>query len=187
MRFAGGVGYVDLSLEFDALPGATVDSRGGGLAWQFDFGGALADGVVMGAGYHGVVATDPEVEGASTTSSTSASFLMLGGFISVFPDPRGGLELGGMLALALAEQSAADPLGDTAILETDLLGGPGVAVWVGYAGWVSANWAIGGLVRGSAGWMSGTSQSFQPGGGIQENDTSATARSIALCFNAVYQ
>ncbi len=187
MRFAGGVGYLDLSLEFDALGGAEVDSRGGGLAWQFDFGGALADGVVMGAGYHGVVATDPEVDGATSASSASASFLMLGGFVSVFPDPRGGLEIGGMLALALAEQTATDPFGDAGTVETDFLAGPGAALWAGYAGWVSSNWAIGGLLRASAGWMSGTTQSIQTSGVIAEADTRATARSIALCFNAVYQ
>jgi hypothetical protein len=112
---------------------------------------------------------------------------MFGGFLSVFPDPRGGLELGGMLALALAEQTAADPFGNTGTLETEFLGGPGVALWLGYAGWVSANWALGGPLRGSAGWMSGSSRGIERNGILLDVDTSATARSIALCFNAVYQ
>jgi hypothetical protein len=92
-----------------------------------------------------------------------------------------------MLALALAEQTGADPFGNAGTLETEVLAGPGVALWVGYAGWVSANWALGGLVRASAGWMSGSSHAIESNGALLDTDTTASARSIALCFNAVYQ
>jgi hypothetical protein len=185
MRFAGGVGYVDMELDFDAVVSDSVNVRGAGITWQFDFGGALSDGVVLGAGYHGTVASDTTVDGDPAGNGT-ASFLMFGGFLSVFPDPRGGLELGGMLALALAEQSGADPFGNAGTLETEVLSGPGGALWVGYAGWVSANWALGGLVRVSAGWMSGSSQAIDSNA-VLDTETTASARSVALCFNAVYQ
>jgi hypothetical protein len=178
---AAGVGYVHLQSEFDTFQGTTASF--GGLAFQLDLGGAPANGVVLGAGLGGIIATDAEVEGPLGSSEAEVSFSTVGVFVSVFPDPRGGLELGAMAAVASAAQSGVDVGNDTS-LYTDVTG-PGVAVWASYNGWVSANWALGGLVRGSIGWMSGTTEEFrfEP---VREIETTATARSLMLCFDAMY-
>ncbi len=171
MRFAGGAGYLVLEVDSSAT------ARGPGITWQFDFGGALADGVVLGGSYTGLVASNVTVEG--TRTSGDASLLQLGPFVSVFPDPRGGLELGAMLALAFGEQSGG----------TDFAAGPGIGLWAGYTGWVSANWALGGLLRASGAWMTGDASdgvgyatSSSP-----RREIDVTGGSIALCFNALYQ
>jgi hypothetical protein len=107
----------------------------------------------------------------------------VGVFASFFPDPRGGFELGVMAAVARAELVANAPVEDVSLYSE--LTGPGVAAWASYNGWVSANWSLGAMLRGSAGWMTGNTEAWQRDT-IVDIDTRAAARSIVLCFDAMY-
>jgi hypothetical protein len=181
MRLAGGIGYLNLDVEFDSAAIPSTSLSGAGITWEFDFGWSVMPGVVIGGGYGGMVAFTPRPEGQRSSQGNEAFALTLGPFIDVFPDPRGGLEIGGMFGLAGASYSYSE---NDVIVRSESLTGFGGSLWAGYTGWVSANWSVGFLARGGIGWVEGRAPAETATAFIDANQ-SGTSWTLALLFNPI--
>lgn len=183
MRLAGGGGYLSLDLSWAKQSTAV---SGGGVSWDFAFGGSLLDGLVIGGSYAAVVAVEPKIEGF--TNDRSAAFLTLAPFLNWFPDPRAGFEVGASLGFGLAQLKGSAASG--AVFKADSLSGLGGSLWLGWTGWVSTNWALGGLLKASYASLSGSATATLCGVDFcfeQSTDSRASVRAFALLFNSVFQ
>jgi hypothetical protein len=85
--------------------GAASDYSFTGNALHFDIavGGTPTPGLVLGGTYlgsYGARGARGRMDGADTTGDTGMSFSLIGPFLDVYPEPRGGFHVGGMLGLA---------------------------------------------------------------------------------------
>jgi hypothetical protein len=147
-RVSLGAGYLSTGLE-------------GGGAGHLDMGGASVDidlmlgatpipGLVIGGAYFFDQAPSPTVsQGArSGTLDYSLNFGVIGAFVDAFPNPSGGLHLGGIFGLSAATLSSTG--GGTAAAARGFGGGG----FFGYDGWIGDQWALGGFARVMAGSVS---------------------------------
>jgi hypothetical protein len=137
--FEGNVGSMSAG---DAIGEFTYS--GGGLALDLVIGGSPSPGFVVAYGFAGQIAHEPNVamEGslggdAEKTSSKSLGLAVHGIALDVFPDPKGGLELGGLLGVANVGTGPED---------TSSFGWA-AALWGGYGFWVQEQISLVALLR----------------------------------------
>jgi hypothetical protein len=140
-------------------------------------GGTPATGVVVGGGLlfqtavsPGQTIDGPPLQGLDSYPGGGVGLALFGPFIDVFPNPSDGFHLGAELGLAGVGLKGNDD---------KLSGGGGGSIWVGYMGWMSSQWSVGGLVRGTA---VGTKRTL----GAAETSVSDGAWGITLEFSALY-
>jgi len=174
----GGGGLV-AEREYDASSLGKSTLRGGGGAIDLLIGGTPTPGFVIGGGFLLNGAQDPSNETAAGDFDTDAqtSTLILGPFIDGFPDPEGGLHIGGMLGLAgYAVDSDDDALKDE---ETNGFGG---ALWIGLGGWVGTAWALDGMLSFTGVATRGEFE-LPDGTDVTEDVTAGT---FSILFTALY-
>ena len=166
---AGGIGArttrSDGSVAFE--------TGSGGSAFDFLLGGSPTPGLTLGGGFQfDLGQRDPEIgPDGEPRNATRDAFALAGPFIDIFPDPRGGFHLGGMLggaALAHSESDDADPL---------TYRGVGGSIWLGYDWWVARQWSLGAMLRGSSAALESTDALAAE---------RARAGSVALLFTVLY-
>ncbi len=174
LRMALGGGALAATYESSTAAGAEAEVGGGGVGIDLWLGGTPWPGLVIGGAITGNSAANPRVEtsaGSSSADKTNLSATMLGLFVDGFPDPEGGLHIGGMLGLATLTYTDKD--ND----EERRHGGGGAALWVGYAGWIGSDWSLGGMLR-------GTVQATE--NEDSDLDEQARARSLSIMLTALY-
>src|SRR5262249_29851076 len=116
--------------------------KGGGIAFDLGIGGTVGKGVVIGGEYMFQQAVKPTftVNGNSFSSAgdVNANFGVLGPFIDWYPDPEGGLHVGGMLGIAILDLQNTN---DSSTSAAD--SGVGGGLSVGYDWFVAPEWSIG--------------------------------------------
>jgi hypothetical protein len=174
LRLSTGFGYQGVS---SSAGDSNVSTNGAGFALDIMIGGTPATGVVVGGGSlfqtavsPGQSTTGPVTDGLAAQGPGGVGLWLIGPFIDVFPNPTGGFHLGAELGLA-----AVGLKGN----ESTYSGGGGGSVWVGYMGWMSSQWSLGGLVRGTA---VGTKRKV----GTPEVDVSDGTWGFVLEFSALY-
>ena len=140
-RASVGIGALNQSISTDSRVVPDYSTSGGGLAYDIFIGGSPATGLAIGGTIMalGTTNADIEVDGAETGGEANTSHAIIGVFVDGFPQPNGGLHLGGALGFA----GDAIEVGD----ETTSLGGFGGAAWVGYGCWVAGDWSLGGMLQ----------------------------------------
>ncbi len=181
LRMSLGGDYISAKVKYD---GDFPDRRisGGGLALDLMIGGTPVRGLAVGGGLWVQTAGKPKtkIDSGAAEEYEDLGFGMLGLFVDGFPDPERGFHVGGALALASLNASfKGDTKQDPKRLGVDGgdLSGIGSHVWVGYDGWVSQEWALGGMLR-----LSGASV----GSTNDELEQRANVGAFALLFSAVY-
>jgi hypothetical protein len=174
LRLSTGFGYQGVS---SSAGDSNVSTNGAGFALDIMIGGTPANGVVIGGGILGQTAVSPGQSSEGPAASGLAShpgggvgLVVIGPFVDVFPNPTGGFHLGAELGIA--------GIGLKGNNDT-LSGGFGGSMWVGYMGWMSSQWSLGGLVRGTG---AGTKRKI----GSPEVDVSDGAWGFTLEFSALY-
>jgi len=149
MRLAIGGGAIHTTIHPEGS-GDDAKLSGGGLALDFGFGGAVADGFIIGGRMQIAEASDPDVEIAGDKGGTNGS-LDMGGlqfFADIYPWPRGGFHvLAGFGPGFLSYDPT--PGNSTYREENDASSASGYSatVGVGWEGWVSSQWGIGGMLN----------------------------------------
>jgi hypothetical protein len=140
-RASLGIGALNQSISTDSRVVPDYSTSGGGLAYDILIGGSPATGLAIGGALMGLGATnaDIEVNDVETGGEANTSHGIIGVFIDGFPQPNGGLHLGGVLGFAGDAIEVDD--------ETTSLGGFGGAAWVGYGFWVGPDWSLGGMLQ----------------------------------------
>jgi hypothetical protein len=171
-RASLGIGALNQSVSTDTRSEADFSTSGGGLAYDIMIGGSPATGLAIGGTIMGLGATNAnvEVDDVDTGADVNASHGIIGVFIDGFPQPNGGLHLGGALGFA---GDAIDP--DQG--ETRNLGGFGGAAWLGYGFWVGPDWSLGGMLQ-----LSGTLTREEKDGVTRQ----ASSLGTSLLFTALY-
>jgi hypothetical protein len=159
----------------------TSDARlsvdGAGYLFDFGIGGSPAPGLVVGGAILVQDAWSPRVRYRGPTGfalertgpvSESLWFALVGPMVDAFPDPDGGLHVGGTLGIAVL--GLEDDAGNAST-------GLGAAAWVGYLWWVSSEWSIGATLRMA---FAGTGRELPDG------DATDITRSLGLGFTALY-
>jgi len=169
-----GADYLSSTIELEDASSWEVDVTGGGLALDLMLGGTLSPGFVLGGSLFITTASKPNIEGPEVSGEIDGSLgsVMLLLFADVFPDPKGGLNVGG--GLGFDAVSLTDDANEDDPLE---LSGFGGAAWVGYGGWVGDEWQLGGLLRLAGSLTDGDESGF---------DYKARTGSVALLFSALY-
>jgi hypothetical protein len=171
LRLSIGVGALNQSVSTDTRENPDYSVSGGGLGYNILIGGSPATGVAIGGALMGLAATNADVEiDDRDAGEVNASHGIIGVFIDGFPQPNGGLHLGGVLGLA----------GDAIELDrggTTRLGGFGGAAWVGYGFWVGPEWSLGGMLQ-----FTGTLTRNEEDGVKQQ----AGSLGVSLLFSALY-
>lgn len=178
LRMSAGVGAFDTRSTADGTS-ARSTLVGAGPALDVIAGGTPLSGLVVGGGILSQMAASPSVaysgarvEGLTSGAPKEVTTWMAGPMIDVFPDPSGGLHLGGLLGVA--DLGLKDTAGNHAR-------GVGMSVWAGYGFWTGPQWSLGGLVRLSA---IGTGRSI--GTGPTQYDVSDGTFAITAMFSACY-
>lgn len=178
LRMSAGLGAFDTRSTADGIS-ASATVMGAGPALDVLAGGTPLPGLVVGGGLLTQMAASPSVaysgarvDGLANGASKEVTTWMAGPMIDVFPDPSGGLHLGGLLGLA--DLGLQDAAGNHAR-------GVGMSVWAGYGFWAATQWSLGGLVRLSA---IGTGRSI--GTGATQYDVSDGTFAITAMFSACY-
>jgi hypothetical protein len=166
---AGGIGA--RTTRNDGSAGFETGS--GGSAFDFMLGGSPMPGLTLGGGFQfDLGQRDPDTgPDGEPRSATRDAFVLVGPFIDVYPSPRGGFHLGGMLggaALAHSESDDADPL---------TYQGAGGSIWLGYDWWVARQWSLGAMLRASSAELESTDALA---------GERARAGSVALLFTVLY-
>lgn len=145
-----GVGGGHASISTDRASSSNYELGAGGLALNLWLGGTPWSGVAVGGllSLQGISESEAVVEGETTDEDMDAGLALLGVFIDAFPDPQRGLHIGGSLGLAgLNVKASGDRLeNDLGVKDYDG-GGLGASAWVGYMGFVGADWSLGGLLQ----------------------------------------
>ena len=133
-KFSGG----------DKAPDA--EGSGGGPMLDVLIGGTPAAGLVVGGGYQFDMAQQADYQFGSNSTGSDGNVVrgVIGPFVEWFPDRHGGFSTGllaGYTMLALQTPTIR-------ILGTQIGGdintlGIGGNIWVGYAQWLSSQWALG--------------------------------------------
>jgi hypothetical protein len=152
---------------------AAFETGSGGSAFDFMLGGSPMPGLTLGGGFQfDLGQRDPETgPDGEPRRATRDAFALVGPFIDVYPDPRGGFHFGGMLggaALAHSESDDADPL---------TYSGAGGSIWLGYDWWVARQWSLGAMLRGTSAVLESTDKLAAE---------RADAGSVALLFTVLY-
>ncbi len=173
LRMALGAGALAATYESSTAAGTDADVGGAGLGLDLWIGGTPWPGLVIGGALTANAVDEPRVEAGGdsrTVANTSLTSSILGLFVDGFPDPEGGLHIGGMLGIAtLTYRDDLD--------EEQRHGGGGAALWVGYAGWIGSDWSLGGMLRGT---VQATEHEDS------DRDEKANARSLSLLVTALY-
>jgi hypothetical protein len=145
LRLSTGFGYQGAS---SSVGDSHVSTHGAGFALDIMMGGTPATGVVVGGGLlfqtavsPGQTIEGPPFPGLEAYPGGGVGLGLLGPFIDVFPNPTGGFHLGAELGLAGLGLKGNDD---------KLSAGGGGSIWVGYMDWMSSQWSLGGLIRGTA-------------------------------------
>jgi hypothetical protein len=138
-----GLGVGGALVSSDSTSIGDYSFGGGAGAFDLWLGGTPVAGLVMGAALSGLSMGNSQrnVDGQRVSGDVSGSTGMLGYFVDVFPDPRGGLHFGGALGLASGAAKIQD--GGREFRG----GGFGLQAWGGYEVWVSPQWSLGGMLR----------------------------------------
>jgi hypothetical protein len=170
-RVSIGVGALNQSVSTDSRVFRDYSTSGGGLAYDIMLGGSPATGLAIGGALIGLGATNADVEVDDVkVGELDSSHAILGVFIDGFPQPNGGLHLGGAVGFAgdAFQQDGED---------TKSLGGFGGAAWVGYGFWVGPDWSLGGMLR-----FTGTLTRKEEDGLTEQ----ASSLGTSLLFTALY-
>jgi hypothetical protein len=139
----GGGSMVARGERYDASEtGTDYSFEGNALAAEIAVGGSPTPGFVLGGAYQGVYAARGGPRHGD--ADTGISLALVGPFVDIYPDPRDGFHLGGMLGAAVTASH------DERYEERSAALGFGGSLWVGYDLWIANQWSIGGLVRASA-------------------------------------
>jgi hypothetical protein len=179
LRLGVGAGYLAARSTIDNVfdnRAATMSIGGLGAMFDLAVGGTPAPGLVVGGALKVQEAFEPSVEISDPSGTTidadanngSLGFLMIGPMIDGFPDPDGGLHVGGSLGFASLGLRDGD---------RDAAAGIGLSAWVGYLWWVSSQWSIGGSLHGTLAFT---------GRDVGGRDASENIRSLGLTFTALY-
>lgn len=170
--------------KFDAVPG-DVTYRNGGISFDALLGGTPTPGLVIGGGLLVDLGGHPNVrvregstdvaDAAHASSKQGTGLFLIGPMIDGFPNPRGGLHIGGLIGPAYV--GIKDQQGNAS-------SGFGLSAWIGYDWWVADDWSIGGLLRLSAA-RTGLDRTIGPGDGTRTT-TGLSTGSLALMFTALY-
>ena len=192
LRMAIGGGWLGGSANLDTQSNATVPDyslKGGGVALDFQIGGAVVPGVILGGELAFQQAINPTLSqnGYDTNSNAkfTMNFVMLGPFIDWYPDPKGGFHFGGMIGLA--GLTTTDPDADDQT--TSSAGGFGGGVHIGYDWWVAPEWSVGVLAKfwGASVKSSGNDVSnFGTGFAGVSADERWSVGSFSLLFSVLY-
>ncbi len=151
--------------------------KGGAAASHLLFGGTPADGLVFGAGFFTLSATDPEVEfdgGSYDTKDVTLTLGQLALFGDWFPDPNGGFHLGLGVGPAVV---TAEVDGNTSSSDDASSSGLAGTLFLGYDFWVGEEWSIGGMAT-----FTGASTKNTDNGADEQLDT----RAFSIQFTALY-
>lgn len=153
-KFSGG----------DEAPDA--EASGSGAMLDVLLGGTPASGLVVGGGYQFDMAQSADYEFGSNSTGSGGTVArgVVGPFVEWFPDPHGGFSTGLLLGYSLLTLRTpqfrifgVDVGGDITSL------GFGGNLWVGYAHWVSSQWALGLEARGGLSTTKNEDDSSQAG------------------------
>jgi hypothetical protein len=149
MRLAIGGGVLHSTIHPEGS-GNEAKLSGSGLALDFGFGGAVADGFIIGGRMQIAQASDPDVEIAGDKRGTSGS-LEMGGlqfFADIYPWPRGGFHvLAGFGPGFLSYDPTPDNSTHREEMDASSASGYSATVGAGWEGWVSSQWGIGGMLN----------------------------------------
>ena len=138
LRLGFGIGFMNTTGEAN-LPSPELKVTGTGFTGEFLIGGTPAPGFVIGGGTMGFTVFNPkvEVDGQEQSRTTDALNLsMIGLFVDVYPDPKQGLHIQGMVGYAQLSSDETDS-------DDERPEGLGLSVGVGYEAWVGEQWGIG--------------------------------------------
>lgn len=180
LRMSLGAGWAGTRIESSEAGTSDVRVKGAGGGIDLMMGGTPTPGLVLGGGIFAVSASDPRLESGGTSSDLDgdASTTLIGPFIDVFFDSRGGFHLGGAVGFSTFTIKPNDS--DSDIDEKPYNGG-GVALFTGYDAWISPDWSLGGYVRFIA--TSGKREIEVLGDTSEEK---ATSFGFSILFTALY-
>jgi len=174
-----GIGGLSADRKYDTSSIPNSKLSGGGPGFNLLIGGTPSPGFALGGGllWNGVHNPEAEVgESTFDTEDVDIATSMLGVFIDGFPDPEGGLHIGGMLGLVGFEVAA-----DNDALD-EQTGGLGAAAWIGYGGWVGSDWSLGGMLQLTA---AGTRRDFTHSDGSEVVEEVGVG-TLSILFTALY-
>jgi hypothetical protein len=173
-----GAGYLSADRQYDTSAIGDSTLSGAGLALDLLIGGSPSAGFAVGGGILLNGSSHPDNETAAGTFDTEheTAASVFGVFVDGFPDPEGGLHIGGMLGLA-----GYNITDDNEAFEEET-GGFGAAAWVGYGGWVGGDWTLGGMLRLTA---AGTRRDFEYADGSDVVEKVGVG-TVSILFTALY-
>jgi hypothetical protein len=185
-----GAGGLASDLDYDAPGLNTTRVRGGSVALDLLIGGSPIPGLAIGGGFNingagnAEVTTDTNVGGVAETDTSrqDAGFSVFGVFFDAFPSPEGGFHVGGMIGVSSFELNDND---DTVDEKRDSSGW-GAAGWVGFGGFVSSEWSLGGLLRLSGGVSTSDVVIGLGSGETRDSKEQAKTRTLSVLFTALY-
>jgi hypothetical protein len=179
LRLGAGLGAGSASVSSDDRGVPSFEIGGAGLALNLWIGGTPWRGVAIGglASLQGIGESNTVVEDRETDLGMDGGTLLLGPFIDAFPDPQRGLHVGGSVALAfLGARGDSQALEDLDVVDYNG-GGLGASAWVGYMGFVGAEWSMGGLLQLTA---------FATGEKKDGVERRGSGYELSLSFSALY-
>jgi hypothetical protein len=189
LRLSIGGGGLATDLDYDAPGLNTTRVRGGTVGLDLLIGGSPTPGLAIGGGLmingagDAEVTTDTNVGGVESIETTQqdAGFSVFGVFFDAFPNPEGGFHVGGMIGLSTFDLNDND---DT-VNEQRESNGWGGAAWVGFGGFVSSQWSLGGVLRLSGGVSNSDVVIGLPNGETRESREQAKSRALTILFTAL--
>jgi hypothetical protein len=165
-----------------------VTLTGGGLTFEVAIGGAVADGVILGGRLVGIGYGKPTFKSGDVTDSSidncSMSFLQL--MADIYPWPKEGYHL----------QGALGPGGFNVVQPNDYynadrnldIGLFTASLGAGWEGWVSSQWALGGLLTLNMAWGNEKYDAAfaTPAGRLSTGEARLRVISPTLTFTATY-
>jgi hypothetical protein len=189
LRLNVGGGYLSSDVKYNSPDVPDRKIEGGGVVLDVMLGGSPARGLAVGGGLWLQTSSDPKTRSNSPAAESydSLDFIMVGPFIDGFPDPQGGIHVGGALGFALLDASfsrdSSSQLESTSARPSRLgddngqTTGAGGSVWIGYDGWISSEWSLGGMLRATAAGTSSTNSGLEQRAGVG---------AVSLLFSALY-
>jgi hypothetical protein len=175
LRLGFGFGFMNTKGEIDLPNSSELSITGAGFTGEFMIGGTPTPGFVIGGGTSGFTVFDPkfEVDGEEVnTTADSVNLSMIGLFVDVYPDPKQGLHVQGMVGYAQLSSDETDS-------DDERPDGLGLAVGVGYEWWVGEQWGVGIL-----GKLTYASTKIENSLGTTSVDVTYTTLAPALLFTA---
>jgi hypothetical protein len=192
LRMGAGLGGGRASISTDTDSSASAPNfvvGGAGLGLNLWIGGTPWNGIAIGGMISGQGFSDGDVrvEGDRTDEGMDGSVGMLGMFIDAFPDAQRGLHFGGALGLAgISAQADSQDFEDATGVGDFESGGLGASMWVGYMGFVGAEWSLGGMLQLTGAVTRKEEDRDLPGGGSETLIQGASAYGVTLSFTALY-